>query len=306
MPTSQIQHLTSEWQKYLLLQKNYSKNTRDSYLTDLQQYFSFIKEYTSEDVTLKAIESVDIRLVRSWLSSRKSADYAASSSARALSAVKNFYKYIEKTHKITAHAIYAVASPKKAKILPKALSRAETTLSLEKIDSLEDVYWIDLRNKALLTMIYASGLRISEALSLTTNHTKNNEYIKITGKGNKERVVPWIEASRQLVLQYLQELPYEVEADAPIFRTKSGKILLRTNFNKELVKLRRMYGLPEHLSSHSFRHSFATHLLENGADLRSIQDLLGHESLSTTQRYTKINQAHLEEAYNKAHPEAKE
>ena len=162
--------------------------------------------------------------------------------------------------------------------------------------------WIDLRNKSLLTLIYASGLRISEALSITKNHVNQCEYIKITGKGNKERLVPWIEEARKLILEYLKELPYEIDENEPIFRSKTGKILHRSNFNSELVKLRRIYGLPEHLSSHSFRHSFATHLLENGADLRSIQDLLGHKSLSTTQRYTKVNLSHLEAVYNKSHP----
>lgn len=304
MFTPEIHHLIQEWQKHLNLQKNYSENTRDSYLNDLKNYFSFIRTYSEEEVTIKNIAAADIRLIRSWLSARKSSDYAASSSARALSSVKNFYKYIEKTHGIVAHSIYAVASPKKAKILPKALSREDTKVSLDKIDSLEDVHWLDLRNKSLLTLIYASGLRISEALSITTNHIKNSEFIKIMGKGEKERLVPWIEASRTLILEYLKELPHHIEDDEPIFRTKTGKVLHRSNFNTELVKLRRIYGLPEHLSSHSFRHSFATHLLENGADLRVIGDLLGHESLSTTQRYTKVNRAHLEKAYNNAHPSA--
>ncbi len=302
MFNSEIQILIKEWQSYLQLQKNYSKNTRDSYLNDLKAYFSFIQKYSEESVSLKSISSVDIRLIRSWLSERKFSDYAASSSARALSSIKNFYNYIEKTRNIVCHSIHAVSSPKKPKALPKALSKEETLLSLDKIDSLDEVRWIDLRNKSLLTLIYASGLRISEALSITKNHVNQCEYIKITGKGNKERLVPWIEEARKLILEYLKELPYEIDENEPIFRSKTGKILHRSNFNSELVKLRRIYGLPEHLSSHSFRHSFATHLLENGADLRSIQDLLGHKSLSTTQRYTKVNLSHLEAVYNKSHP----
>ncbi len=304
MLTLEIQNLIKEWQTYLELQKNYSKNTRDAYAHDLKAYIFFIQNYTEESVSLKSISSVDIRLIRSWLSERKISEYASSSSARALSSIKSFYKYIEKTRKIVCHAIYAVSSPKKPKTLPKALSKEDTLFSLDKIGCLDETKWIDLRNKSLLTLIYASGLRISEALSITKNHTKQTEYIKITGKGSKERLIPWIAAIRKLVLEYLKELPYEIEDDEPIFRSKTGKILHRCNFNSELVKLRRIYGLPEHLSSHSFRHSFATHLLENGADLRSIQDLLGHKSLSTTQRYTKINLSHLEAVYNKSHPES--
>jgi integrase/recombinase XerC len=300
----EIQELVKEWQTYLQFQKNYSKNTRESYLNDLKAYFFFIQNYTEESVSIKSIASVDIRLVRSWLSERRFSEYAASSSARALSSIRNFYRYIEKTRNVSCHSIHAVSNPKKPKSLPKALSKEDTLFSLDKIDSLGEVKWIDLRNKSLLTLIYASGLRISEALSITKENVNQCEYIKIIGKGNKERLIPWIEDVRKLILEYLKELPYEIEKTEPIFRSKTGKILHRSNFNAELVKLRRIYGLPEHLSSHSFRHSFATHLLENGADLRSIQDLLGHKSLSTTQRYTKVNLSHLETVYNKSHPES--
>lgn len=303
MHISEVQNLINEWQSYLKIQKNYSQNTLDSYLTDLKSYFDFIKNYTEKEVSIDSISSADIRLIRSWLAARKSSDYKASSSSRALSSIKSFYRYLEKTLKIECHSIYAVSSPKKAKILPKALSQDETFRSLDNIDSLNETPWIDLRNKSLLTLIYATGLRISEALSMTSLDVKNSEYIRIKGKGNKERLIPWIEPVRQLILEYLEAIPHHIEPDAPIFRTKTGKVLLRNNFNTELIKLRRIYGLPEHLSSHSFRHSFATHLLENGANLRTIQDLLGHASLSTTQRYTKINLTHLESVYDKAHPE---
>jgi len=305
MVSSEINSIVKEWQAYLKLQKNYSKNTKAAYLNDLKAYFTFISNYSEKSVNLKSISLVDIRLIRSWLSDRRFADYTASSTARALSSVKSFYKYLEKTRNIVCHSIYAVSSPKKAKTLPKALSKEDTLFSLDKLASLSETRWIDLRNRSLLTLIYASGLRISEALSLTKQHIKETEYIKVIGKGNKERLVPWINNVKELILEYLEELPYAIGENEPIFRTKTGKVLHRCNFNSELVKLRRIYGLPEHLSSHSFRHSFATHLLENGADLRSIQELLGHKSLSTTQKYTKINLTHLESVYNKSHPEAK-
>ena len=305
MVSSEINSIVKEWQAYLELQKNYSKNTKEAYLNDLKAYFTFISNYSEKSVNLQSIYLVDIRLIRSWLSDRRFADYTASSTARALSSVKSFYKYLEKTRNIVCHSIYAVSSPKKAKTLPKALSKEDTLFSLDKLASLSETRWIDLRNRSLLTLIYASGLRISEALSLTKQHIKETEYIKIIGKGNKERLIPWIDNVKKLLLEYLKEVPYEIGENEPIFRTKTGKVLHRCNFNSELVKLRRIYGLPEHLSSHSFRHSFATHLLENGADLRSIQELLGHKSLSTTQKYTKINLTHLESVYNKSHPEAK-
>lgn len=298
----EIVKIVNEWQHYLGVQRNYSNHTLQSYLNDLNHFLSFITKYYSKDVSLKIIESIDIRFMRSWLSARHRDSYSAVSNARALSSVKNFYKYLEKKHDINCHTIFTVHSPKKPKNLPKALSKEEAQISLKHIEMLGDEEWMHLRNKALLTLIYASGLRISEALSITKKHLKNHEFIKILGKGHKERLIPWINEVRLLIEQYITTLPYSIDSDEPIFRGKRGAPLQRAVFNRELIQLRRMLGLPEHLSSHAFRHSFATHLLENGADLRSIQDLLGHQSLSTTQRYTKINQSHLESVYDKAHP----
>jgi integrase/recombinase XerC len=276
-----------------------------SYINDLKGYLDFLGSYLGEQVSLTTINQVDIRLARSWLSKRRQDEYLASSSARALSAIKNFYKYLEKTEGISSHAIFAVQSPKKSKILPKALTQEEASVSLENIEMLGDEPWLHLRNKALLTLIYAAGLRISEAMSITKRHLENSEYIKITGKGNKERLVPWVNEVRELVIQYSKAVPFDIGDDEPIFRGKRGGVLQKPVFNRELINLRRSLGLPTHLSSHAFRHSFATHLLENGADLRSIQELLGHKSLSTTQRYTKINLAHLESVYHNAHPDSK-
>lgn len=279
-------------------------HTLQSYLGDLNHFLDFTTNYYSKSASLGQIESIDIRFIRSWLSARHREEYSAGSNARALSAVRNFYKYLEKKHDIHSHVVFTVQTPKKPKALPKALSKQDVTASLNNIDLIGNKDWIHCRNKALLTLIYATGLRISEALSLTKQHLKNHEFIKILGKGNKERVIPWIEESRLLLEKYIQLLPYPIAPDEPIFRGQKGGILQRAVFNRELINLRRALGLPEYLSSHAFRHSFATHLLENGADLRSIQDLLGHQSLSTTQRYTKINKTHLESVYNKAHPES--
>lgn len=301
----EMTRIINNWQDYLSCQRNYSQNTLDSYLNDLNHYLSFLSGYYSTQISIDQIKSVDIRCARSWLSSRTQDNFNLASTARALSSVKNFYKYLEKKFDITCHAIFTVRSPKKPKNLPKALTKSETEISLDNIEMLGDEEWIHYRNKALLTLIYASGLRISEALSITQKHLENTEFIKIVGKGGKERLIPWITESKLLVKKYFKLMPYHIEIDEPIFRGKRGKPLQRSVFNKELMNLRRMLGLPEHLSSHAFRHSFATHLLENGADLRSIQDLLGHKSLSTTQRYTKINHSHLESVYEKAHPGSK-
>lgn len=302
MLDTQTQELIIKWQKYLSLQKNYSNHTMISYNNDLKHFLEFMNYYNSDIVTMDYIRAADIRLMRSWLAKRKCDNFVTSSIARGLSAIKNFYKFLEKTAELHNHVVFSIKSPKKSKLLPKVLSEEEVNISLDHIEEYGNSQWIEIRNKALLVLIYASGLRISEALSITKLHLQNLEFIKIMGKGGKERVIPWLAIARNLITEYLEKLPYELKDDEPIFRGKQGKKLQPPVFNRELIKLKRFYGLPEHLSAHSFRHSFASHLLENGADLRSIQELLGHKSLSTTQSYTKTSIKHLETAYVTAHP----
>lgn len=288
---------------YLLEQKNYSTNTLDAYQNDLNNFFEFTYKYLEQTITQDVIKQIDLRLIRAWLSQRYNDNYTPSSNARALSSLKSFYRYLEKRYKIKCHAIYVVKTPKKSQPLPKALSKSEASTALNNVGKLENIEWLNLRNKALLTLIYATGLRISEALSISKKDLYNEEFLTICGKGKKQRIIPWIAPVRKLLHLYINALPYQIEEDQPIFRGKRGGVLQRAVFNKELIGLRRSLGLPESLSSHAFRHSFATHLLENGANLRSIQDLLGHASLSTTQCYTKINHAHLKDVYNNAHPD---
>lgn len=302
MLDKQTQELIIKWQKYLSLQKKYSNHTMMSYNNDLKHFLEFMNYYNSDIVTMDYIKAADIRLMRSWLAKRKCDNFITSSIARGLSAIKNFYKFLEKTTDLHNHVVFSIKSPKKSKLLPKALSEEEVNISLDHIEAYGNSQWIEVRNKALLVLIYASGLRISEALSITKLHLQNLEFIKIMGKGSKERVIPWLAIARNLITKYLKKLPYELKDDEPIFRGKQGKKLQPPVFNRELIKLKRFYGLPEHLSAHSFRHSFASHLLENGADLRSIQELLGHKSLSTTQGYIKTSIKHLEMAYVTAHP----
>ncbi|XVN42962.1 MAG: tyrosine-type recombinase/integrase [Candidatus Rickettsia vulgarisii] len=303
--TIEILELIDKWRQYLRLQKNCSEHTIISYNNDLINFIDFISQYNSEIVSINSLKQVDIRIIRSWLAKRQQDNYIAVSNSRGLSAIKNFYKYLEKIHDISCHAVFSVKNPKKAKILPKALSQEDSKISIDHIDDFAELEWVELRNKALLVLIYATGLRISEALAINKMHLHNTEFIRIVGKGNKERLIPWVPDARELILKYLSKLPYNLDDREPIFRGKMGKKLQAPVFNRELIKLRRFYGLPEHLSAHSFRHSFATHLLENGAEMRSIQELLGHKSLSTTQRYTKISLKHLETVYNNTHPMSK-
>ncbi|MCC8407288.1 MAG: tyrosine recombinase XerC [Rickettsia endosymbiont of Sceptobius lativentris] len=297
-----IQELIDKWQKYLVLQRNYCNHTVISYNNDLKHFLEFMNYYNSELVTINHIKTADIRLIRSWLAKRNCDNFTTSSISRGLSAVKNFYRFLEKTTQLNSHIIFSIKSPKKTKLLPKALSEDDVVISLEHIEEYGNVKWVELRNKALLVLIYASGLRISEALSITKLHLQNLEFIRIIGKGSKERIIPWLPIAKNLITQYLEILPYKLGDNEPIFRGKQGKKLQPPVFNRELIKLKHFYGLPQHLTAHSFRHSFASHLLEHGADLRSIQELLGHKSLSTTQNYTKTSIKHLEAVYTTAYP----
>jgi integrase/recombinase XerC len=289
-----------DWLKYLELERSYSHHSIISYHNDLKAYLEFLHDYNGEEITLRALMNADLRTVRSWLAKRKNQDYSPTSSARALSSIKNFYKFLHYSKGATNNIIFSARAPKKAKPLPKALSVEDTTLAINKIEHYGKNDWLSLRDKALLLLIYASGLRISEALSLTKQHLLQDN-IRILGKGNKERLIPWIKLAKSTIEEYLNLIPYDVST-GPIFLGERGKSLQAPVFRGQLINLRRHLGLPEYLTPHAFRHSFATHLLENGADLRSIQELLGHTSLSTTQRYTKVNIKRLSDVYKDSHP----
>lgn len=295
-----MEDLILQWLKYLEQERGYSDHTTNSYHNDLKNYMEFVQKFNADSVDLNALALADLRLVRSWLADRRLQNYNPSSSARALSSVKSFYRFLHYLGLCTNNLVLSARNPKKHSTLPKALSFNETMLSVENIENFAKNDWLSSRDKALLALIYASGLRISEALSITIDHV-NNDDIRIMGKGGKERIVPWIDYAKTLVMEYVKAVPYDITF-GPIFLGEKGRVLQSSVFRKQLVTLRRSLGLPEHLTPHSFRHSFATHLLENGADLRSIQELLGHKSLSTTQRYTKVNIKHLSDVYKASHP----
>lgn len=274
-----------------------SDHTYISYRNDIVSFIEFLTSYNSEIPVQDAIIGSDIRTLRSYLASLKGKNYSASSIARKLAAIKNFYKFLIRKKYNIDQSIFALKSPKKPKSLPKSLTKEQTMISIEEIG--DDEHWVELRNKAILLLLYGSGLRISEAFSITKDHL-NSEVIRIKGKGDKERIVPWLEITKKAVQDYLDNVPYILENNQPIFFGKRGKTLIKSEVGRILVNLRRRLNLPEHVTPHAFRHSFATHLLENGADLRVIQELLGHSSLSTTQVYTKTNIHHLKKAHSNA------
>ncbi len=304
LPASQeLLDIMAAWEEWLLHGRRSSQHTLVSYQNDLAHFCRFLSQHLGQSVGTPELRALQARDFRAWLASRHS-EYEATSTARALSTVKNFYRYLEKQHGIANTAIFHIRGPKTRKSLPKALAQAQTEDAMAAIAVQQEEGWVAKRDLALLVLIYGCGLRISEALSLRYKDRPQGDTLSIIGKGNKERQVPVLTAVREAIADYVSDCPYPFSAQGPLFIGVRGKALDPGIFQRELRKLRGLLGLPETTTPHAFRHSFATHLLAGGGDLRSIQELLGHASLSTTQRYTHVDQKRLMDAYKNAHPRA--
>jgi integrase/recombinase XerC len=291
------------WKQWLEGEKRFSTNTVESYERDVLAFLEFMSDYQGEFVTSHSLADLQLRDFRSWLASRKSKNYSNSSTARALAAVKSFFKYLDRFEEINNSAIFHLRTPKKEKSIPKALSQEQAAAAVAAIVKSKEP-WVGKRDLALLTLIYGTGLRISEALDLTIKNRPRGDNIIISGKGNKERVVPILPIIIEAIEDYISSCPFGLMDNDPLFVGVRGKKLQPAIFQKKIQEVRRALGLPETATPHAFRHSFATHLLHEGVDLRSIQELLGHASLSTTQRYTNVDTARLLDVYSHAHPRA--
>lgn len=293
------------WLDSLSHQKRYSKHTLTAYLIDIRHFFTFVNAHVGDEITVPVLAELVLRDFRSWLAARHAESFTATSTARALSVVRGFYRYLEKEGIVENAAIFHVRTPKLPKSLPKSLNETQAMESLGTVGFLHKEQWVQLRDAALLTLIYGCGLRISEALSLRVKDIKNGATsLILTGKGNKQRMVPVLPQIHTAIEDYKKHCPFTLTADEALFRGARGKPLNAAIFQKEIRHLRGALGLPESATPHAFRHSFATHLLAGGGDLRTIQELLGHADLSTTQRYTKVDSERLLSAYAKAHPRA--
>lgn len=291
-----------DWLQWMGQVRVASRHTLVSYRNDIDHFLAFMSEHLGGRVTLKALTQLEARDFRAWLASRTS-DFEASSSARALSSVKSFFRRLEKLGKAENAAIFHIRGPRIKKSLPKALAEDQAASMLSRIGEHTEE-WVGKRDLALLVLIYGCGLRISEALSLSYKDRPQHDVLTITGKGNKQRQVPVLPMVRFAIAEYEEACPYPFSPETPLFLGQRGKKLDPAIFQKTLRTLRAQLGLPESTTPHAFRHSFATHLLSAGGDLRSIQELLGHASLSTTQRYTHVDRDRLMKAYKDAHPRA--
>ena len=281
-----------------------SEHTENAYRADVLSHLSFLTEYHGGGIGTKALHAIGTRDMRAWMAHERGRGLSARSLARALSAVRSFYKWLAERDGFDPSAILATRSPKRQPKLPRPLDVDAAKAVLEIASDMGREDWIGARDVAVLTLLYGCGLRISEALGLNLSDTPLREVIRITGKGNKTRIVPVIAPARAAVQRYLELMPFAAEPDAPLFRGARGGRLNPRTVQKLMEQARLQLGLPATATPHALRHSFATHLLGAGGDLRSIQDLLGHASLSTTQTYTAVDQVHLMEVYKKAHPRA--
>jgi integrase/recombinase XerC len=295
----------SGWYAQLKVEKRVSAHTLLAYQTDITQFLAFLAEYHGRDLKEEDVTTISFPLMRAYLAKRHKAEYRATSTARHLSSLRSFYRYLQKEGHIHSNILKEMRQHRLPKPLPKALAQDEALNAIATIESLSEESWIGKRDKALLLLLYGCGLRVGDALGASfAQLLRPDQQISIIGKGNKERRVPMLPVVRSAVLAYKKACPYPLRDNEPCFLGAKGGVLSKDVFNRQLKKLQGALALPPYASSHAFRHSFATHLLAEGADLRGIQELLGHSSITTTERYTAVDKERLMRVYKEAHPRA--
>ncbi len=296
----EIKQLIAQWQSWLLNERRYSPHTLDAYSRDLSGFFDFAAEHLGKVPETADLAKLEVRDFRAYLSQRAARHIDKSSLARELSTLKNFFKWLARYDILRNPALSVIRTPRRAKVLPKALEVNDTFNVIDEAQNLASNSWQGLRDMAIFTLLYGCGLRISEALSLNVGDIGNNDFLRIKGKGNKERIVPLLPVVVENINKYLAECPYQPKQGEPLFLGARGDRLVPRIIQRQMQKIRAYLGLPDNLTPHALRHSFATHLLAEGTDLRSIQELLGHASLTTTQRYTDVQIETLKKEYDKA------
>lgn len=298
-----MNEIIAEFTDYLLNTKNYSTHTVSAYETDIRDFIKFIARF-NDTTELNNVAHADTFTFRGWLADRAKRELTHKSTARALSSLRTFYKWLGRYKNIQNDAIGLISSPKVERKLSKAIETTDVSDMHDAIRAIDmNEPWIAARDWALVVLIFGCGLRISEALSLKNSDVMQKpESLRIIGKGNKERIVPVLPAVNIALEKYLNINPYGNRANDPLFRSVRGLPMSARMAEKVIENLRHYLQLPDYVTPHALRHTFATALLAGGADLRSLQELLGHASLSTTQLYTKVNMAEIMDAYNHAHP----
>ncbi|MBL8696906.1 MAG: tyrosine recombinase XerC [Alphaproteobacteria bacterium] len=302
-----VDEACGDWLAWLEQEKRASRHTLAAYRRDVDDFLAFITGHQGRPVDTDALDALTLADLRAWLARRHGDGLVAASNARALSAVKSLFRWAERRRLWANARLLAFRGPKLPRGLPRPLATPDAAAALDAVGALEEEPWIAARDTAVLTLLYGCGLRIDEALSLDREVLPLGDALRVRGKGRKERVVPLLAIVREAIDAYLRLCPLPAAPRrGPLFLGARGGRLRAELIQKRMRHLRAALGLPDEATPHALRHSFATHLLGAGGDLRAIQELLGHASLSTTQRYTGVDAARMLEVYARAHPRAKD
>lgn len=302
LPTLTIEtsNIIQNWYRYLTSEKGYSEHTLTAYGHDLASFLAFLAAYKEAEIDENLLKVLNIRDFRAFLANKKNSGLSARSINRTLSSIRNFYRYLARHHNIDNDAIHTLQGPKVPHKVPRPLSVEGAKTMLETIGDFTENDWISLRDSAVISLLYGCGLRINEALSLNVEDRPSGDTMRITGKRNKERIVPILPVVREAINAYISACPYDLTPGTALFRGAKGGRLNARMIQLAMQKVRSAFGLADNATPHALRHSFATHLLSNGGDLRTIQELLGHADLSSTQIYTEVDSARLMDVYDKA------
>lgn len=293
------------WQRWLADERRLSKHSLDAYGRDVAAFLTFLTGHLGQSVDLAALAALQPADIRAFLARRHGQGIARTSQARGLSALKSLFRFLERRGLMQNAVLTLIRTPRLPRSLPKALGAEEALETLSAAAGLQNKPWMAARDVALFTLLYGCGLRLGEALSLTRAQAPTGSTMMILGKGQKQRLVPLLPVVVATVADYLKQCPFIGDPGAPLFVGARGGPLNPGVVQRQMRRLRASLGLPDSATPHALRHSFATHLLAGGGDLRTIQELLGHASLSTTQRYTAVDEAGLSAIYDKAHPRAR-
>lgn len=297
-------NLVDDWLGVKSALEGSSSNTLVAYRRDVLDFLSFLTIHSGNKNGASQLDSIDQVSMRSWIAENRRSGKTSRSIARQLSSVKSFYKWFAKRRGIDPTMVLITKAPKFQKKLPRALSKEAAKEISQSIDLTDNEPWVIARDTAVILLLYGCGLRISEALSLKYSEMPLTDTLKIQGKGDKFRIIPILQIAREAVENYLNTLPFTLNGNDNIFRGVRGGSLNPRSIQLVMKLIREKLGIASNATPHSLRHSFATHLLTSGADLRSIQELLGHSSLSTTQIYTSVDSSRLMDVYSKTHPKA--
>lgn len=298
--------LFARWIAYLRDERRFAPNSLAAYERDVGAFLEFLGAHLGAPADAAALAALEPRDLRAYLAFRRQGEDALAdrSLARALASIRSFFRFLDRRCGVANGRLALVRGPKLKRTLPRPVSEASARALIDEAAQHGSEAWTAARDTALITLIYAAGLRISEALALTGADAALPETLRIVGKGDKTRLVPVLAAAREAVAVYARLCPYALTPDAPLFRAARGGPLSPRMAQALMERLRATLGLPSSATPHALRHAFATHLLANGADLRAIQELLGHESLSTTQAYVDVEAKKILQLYRRAHPRA--